>query len=538
MSFHVLFEIITPFLVYLLAEFVGVSGIIAVVSAGIAHSFERRAVTPSSARLNVVSTSVWSVLDFTLNGLVFLILGTQLPYVVERIWTGSGANTNYLLIAVVLILVFILALRFVWMFIMRCNVNLRQADKGLVPETGVGTGFEREDEEEDSLSLSFGEMSYEERDAAIEKRMARERQELRKARSERRQALKEARRADRKAARSDEHYWGLHLKDALVLSFSGVKGAITLAIILSVPMTLGGITPFPERDLLIFLASGVIVLSLLMANIVVPLIAPKKKQSTQGTSELNATLDIYRKVITGLTASSDEQERSAVNEVVRQYYNRIETLKVNNSLRLPNETRVRHYAIEMQLQNTQYLTDNDKVSRLTAYYCIDILSRQLSRVEHHTSLRWEFRALIDQLFHRRRLRKKIREAQLAGGPSDRMVFIYDLHTLQMANLHYAVEKLEELEPSEEFPAYTVGLIRNEIKQRAERLESRWEQGGARAAGIRRDQNVILEVETRALELERKVILQALDDGAISADTAKMLRDNVALMELDIEDQLD
>ncbi len=49
-SFHVLFEIITPFLVYLLAEVVGVSGIIAVVAAGITHSFEPRPVTPSLRR--------------------------------------------------------------------------------------------------------------------------------------------------------------------------------------------------------------------------------------------------------------------------------------------------------------------------------------------------------------------------------------------------------------------------------------------------------------------------------------------------------
>jgi len=116
--------------------------------------------------------------------------------------------------------------------------------------------------------------------------------------------------------------------------------------------------------------------------------------------------------------------------------------------------------------------------------------------------------------------------------------MYDLHTLQLANYRYVVEKLEELEPSDEFPAYTVALIKNETIQRIARLENRWERSGTMAANIRRDQYVTITIEARALDLERKAILKAYEDGNISEETAKMLRDNVALMELDIEEQLD
>ncbi|MCL2528814.1 MAG: sodium:proton antiporter [Coriobacteriia bacterium] len=538
-SFHVLFEIITPFLVYLLAEAVGVSGIIAVVAAGIAHSFEPRAIAPSSARLNVVSTSAWSVIDFTLNGLVFLILGTQLPYVVERVWTGTAANTNYLLLFVVFILAFILVLRFFWLFFMRRNVNLRETNAESAFKTGSGEGFDEEDDEDKALlSPNFGEMTIAEHEAALEKHLAFERLELKKARSERRLARKEARKTSKKQARLDKQYWKLHLVDSLVLSLSGVKGAITLAIILSVPMTIGGAEPFPERDLLIFLASGVILLSLLLANILVPLIAPKRKQARQKTSELNATLDIYRKVISELTETAEANERSAVSGVVRQYYQRIETLKINNSLRLPNETQVRKYVIELQLENTQRLTDLEKVGGLTAYYNISVLSRQLARADYQHTLRWEVRAMMNQLTHQWKARRTLQKAEKAGGPQGRMVLMFDLHTLQLANYRYVVEKLGELEPSDEFPAYTVALIKNEMNQRIARLESRWERSGTMAANIRRDQYLTIAIEARALDFERKAILKAYEDGKISEETAKMLRDNVALMELDIEEQLD
>ena len=57
--------------------------------------------------------------------------------------------------------------------------------------------------------------------------------------------------------------------------FRAQKGAITLSIIMTIPFTLSTGEAFPQRDNLIFLASGVILCTLLLANFVVPLLAPK-----------------------------------------------------------------------------------------------------------------------------------------------------------------------------------------------------------------------------------------------------------------------
>ncbi len=117
--------------------------------------------------------------------------------------------------------------------------------------------------------------------------------------------------------------------------------------------------------------------------------------------------------------------------------------------------------------------------------------------------------------------------------------MYDLHALQLANYHYVVEKLEALEPSEEFPAYTVGLLKEEMKQHIDRLESRWSRSGTTLAGARNsEKSALIAVEARALDLERQAIIAAHEEGLISDKTAKILRDNVALMELDIEEQLE
>lgn len=55
------------------------------------------------------------------------------------------------------------------------------------------------------------------------------------------------------------------------MSFAGVRGAITLAGVLTLPLTMLDGTPFPARDLAIFLAMGVIIFSLIAGSIGLPL---------------------------------------------------------------------------------------------------------------------------------------------------------------------------------------------------------------------------------------------------------------------------
>jgi NhaP-type Na+/H+ and K+/H+ antiporters len=62
------------------------------------------------------------------------------------------------------------------------------------------------------------------------------------------------------------------LRTATVTTVAGVRGAVTLAGVLSLPEVLPGGTPLPGRDLAIFIASGVILLSLLVAVVALPLL--------------------------------------------------------------------------------------------------------------------------------------------------------------------------------------------------------------------------------------------------------------------------
>ena len=56
------------------------------------------------------------------------------------------------------------------------------------------------------------------------------------------------------------------------MSFAGVRGAITLAGVLTLPLMMNDGTPFPARDLAILLAMGVIIVSLIVASIGLPIL--------------------------------------------------------------------------------------------------------------------------------------------------------------------------------------------------------------------------------------------------------------------------
>jgi CPA1 family monovalent cation:H+ antiporter len=62
------------------------------------------------------------------------------------------------------------------------------------------------------------------------------------------------------------------LRELLIASFAGVRGAITLAGVLSIPLFLTNGEPFPARYELVFIATGVILFSLLVGVVVLPLL--------------------------------------------------------------------------------------------------------------------------------------------------------------------------------------------------------------------------------------------------------------------------
>lgn len=72
----------------------------------------------------------------------------------------------------------------------------------------------------------------------------------------------------------------------VAMSLAGVRGAITLAGIMTLPLLLADGTPFPERDLAIFIAAGVIVCSMILATVALPLVLGKVEAPQENSLNL------------------------------------------------------------------------------------------------------------------------------------------------------------------------------------------------------------------------------------------------------------
>jgi monovalent cation/hydrogen antiporter len=102
---------LAPYAIYLVAERLEVSGILAVAAAGIYAG--RHGTDTMSATTRIQAYAVWQVLLFALNGLVFILIGLQLPTVREGL---SGPSVTDLVLFATAISLALVALRFVWVF--------------------------------------------------------------------------------------------------------------------------------------------------------------------------------------------------------------------------------------------------------------------------------------------------------------------------------------------------------------------------------------------------------------------------------------
>ena len=111
---HVVLELLAPFVIYLACEQLHLGGVIAVVMAGMTLSLLPQKRTAATARLRMQSSSVWKTLEFVLNGVIFVVLGMQLPRVLTMALDGGLFGIGSFIGIVLAITLVLEAVRFVW----------------------------------------------------------------------------------------------------------------------------------------------------------------------------------------------------------------------------------------------------------------------------------------------------------------------------------------------------------------------------------------------------------------------------------------
>lgn len=257
---NVLYEVLTPFLVYLLAETFHVSGVLAVVAAGLVIALPRRQNNNALfARQKLVSDSTWKVISFLINGTIFVFLGMQLPLAVLP-GTNGGLNILQILGIVVVITLFMHAVRFAWLYVLE-TYKLHKGGHLCTGKDDVDgendlTGSSSDGEKPDQPLAELGSEQTSEQIAEQPKPTC---------------AIKPI------SITSAEV-----IKNVLVTTVAGAKGAVTLSIILTLPLTTQSGAAFPQRDLLITIAAGVILATLLLADNLLPVLS----KSPEANSDL------------------------------------------------------------------------------------------------------------------------------------------------------------------------------------------------------------------------------------------------------------
>jgi Na+/H+ antiporter len=108
---EVTISLLAPFAAYLPAELIGASGVLATVTAGLIVGWRAPRTLGSDTR--VLGSAVWQMVIFLLNGVAFILIGLQLPSIVERL---AGPVGNEVLGITAAVIVTVIAVRLIWVF--------------------------------------------------------------------------------------------------------------------------------------------------------------------------------------------------------------------------------------------------------------------------------------------------------------------------------------------------------------------------------------------------------------------------------------
>lgn len=333
--FSTVLQVTTPFVVYLVTEeFLHASGVIAVVAAGIIFHFYGTAPDRSQPELKLVSEKTWDIIIYTLNGIVFLILGIELPLATTNVIQNNKINTFAALGISFLAWLILLAIRVVWIYAYQAVSSIRSRKIKSIQTKQMPT-----------------------------------------------------------------------FKAALLAGLSGVRGAVTMAGVLSIPMTIDNGSPFPSRSLALFVAAGVIIISLVVATVTLPLISEDKAplltraNSTDDPDEIDTSSadsdaeyiseDEARVYIMKLAVQRIEEERRPNNQkeafdlildyqfLIRRLELKLQDKKEMDSI-IADELALRRVALRGERAAVQKLFDDQKISK-TAFL---IASAKLQRLEN------------------------------------------------------------------------------------------------------------------------------------------------------------
>ena len=140
-TLHVIIEIVLPFGIYFIAHSIHIGAVIAVVVAGMVMEILPHRHTAQTSRQKIQSRGVWETVTYLLNGIIFVILGMQLPRLFAPVLEGGFADVAMMVGIVLLLTLLLEGVRFLWLWgLDRVHSRSRKTDfKELLAMTFAGS---------------------------------------------------------------------------------------------------------------------------------------------------------------------------------------------------------------------------------------------------------------------------------------------------------------------------------------------------------------------------------------------------------------
>ena len=444
---ELILELSLPLLTFFIAEKIHVSGIIAVVVAGILKASRFKKITLLEAKVDTVTHTVWNTVNFVLNGSVFVLLGMELEMISEPILRTPFYNNLLLIVTVLLLTGLLFLIRFLMVY-----------------------GF------------------YWYRGFQLKKSIDK------------------------------------YLKDALLLTFSGVKGTVSIATILLIPTHLEA-----EYPVLLFLVAGVTLCSFLLGLLILPKLSEDKEESNDHLMHIAILNDVVMLLEKELTVT---KQKGPLYAAIDNYHGRIENMILSQEDKATQRDWEQLKLLILSIENDglEQAYEEGKIRDRSYHVYQRYLRSMEQKVNRNLSSRLTYYFLV--LF--RLLRLLLHELVTFGsgirawknGENYKLEAIdYDqIAALYLANTEIIIESLENLKG-----VYRSSLV-SFLQESRLRETSLITSGAFVERVINRIKPNNIDEMLRGYYLERKLIFEYEEQHLISAKYARRMRQNVNELE--------
>lgn len=457
-------QLLTPFVTYLIAELFHASGIIAAVVAGLVHGFERDRIMQVRTQLQMSYNHTWNILGYVLNGFVFSILGFLVPEVIIKIIKTEPHNLIFLIGITIVVALAVYLFRFVWVYVLYPYFYL-----AISPFQKMMT---KNDDDNPTTEKPPKRSLY-----------------------------------------------------ALIMTLCGVHGTISLAIALTLPYFLAGHHAFTYRNDLLFIASGMVIISLVVAQVLLPLLTKPAPKTVIGNMSFKvARIYILEQVIDYLNQKSTFEISFKYGNVIKEYHDKLAFLKTvekddENSKELE---RLQKIAFNVETKTLESLVDEGQITNSVLENYMRYAER--TQVYRQASLIRRMIVLLRGALLKRRVQTRVNSASSLS-VTDNLMELNKINKL----VHYNVVSRLSKETTKD-NTLEVGMVCDGYLMRIENLTPSNFFNSA-------SEDTITKIKLNALREQRRILRELIDTDEVSEGTALKLREAINYDEMVIVDSM-